>query len=52
MFRSYDPLVTKMYCERYPWIAATNRAIVCTRKTAMTMELAYLMKRLMTTGML
>ncbi|CAM9585769.1 unnamed protein product, partial [Ectocarpus fasciculatus] len=49
-FRSYDPDVTKCYNERYPWIAAANKVVVCNHKTAMTLELAYLMKRLMTTG--
>lgn len=49
-FRSYDPAVTQLYAERYPWVAAANRVVVCTRRTAMSMELAHLMKRLMTTG--
>lgn len=49
-FRSYDPAVTKLYAQRYPWIGAANRVVVCTRKTAMSLELAHLMKRLMTTG--
>lgn len=50
MFQSYDPAVTKLYTERFPWIAATNKAIVCTRKTAMSVELAFLLKRWLTTG--
>lgn len=49
-FRSYDPAITRLYAERYPWIAAANRVVVCTSKTAMSLELAHLMKRLMTTG--
>ena len=49
-FRSYDPAVTRLYAQQYPWIAASNRVVVCTRKTAMSLELAHLMKRLMTSG--
>ncbi|CAN0537891.1 unnamed protein product, partial [Laminaria digitata] len=50
MFQSYDPAVTKLYTERFPWIGATNKAIVCTKKTAMSVELAYLLKRWLTSG--
>lgn len=50
MFNSYNPAVTKLYTERFPWIGATNKAIVCTRKTAMTVELAFLLKRWLTSG--
>lgn len=31
MFQSYDPAITKMYTERYPWIGAINKAILCAR---------------------
>lgn len=50
MFQSYDATVTQLYAERFPWIGARNRVVVCTRKTAMSLKLALLLKRLMTTG--
>lgn len=50
MFTSYDPGVTQMYSERFPWIAARNLVVVCTNKTAMTLDLALLLKSLITSG--
>lgn len=50
LFRSYDPVVTKLYTERYAWIGASMRVVVCTHKTAMSLELALLLKNLITTG--
>lgn len=44
MFQYFDLAVTKMFTERFPWIEATNKAGICTRKTAMPVELAYLLK--------
>ena len=41
-----------MYIERFPWIGVRNLVVVCTHKTAMTLELALLHKSLMTTGKL
>ena len=49
-FSSYDPGVTRLYNERYPWIGARNLVVVCTKKTAMTLELAVLLESLMSTG--
>lgn len=49
-FSSYDPGVTRLYSERFPWIGARNLVVVCTNKTAMTLELAVLLESLMTTG--
>lgn len=49
-FSSYDPDVTRLYSERFPWIGARNLVVVCTKRTAMTLELAVLLEILMTTG--
>ena len=45
IYRSYDPDVTKLYTQRYPWMAAQTRAFVFTKKTAMTHELALLLRQ-------
>lgn len=45
VYRSYDPDVTKLYAQRYPWMAAQTRAFVFTKKTAMTHELALLLRQ-------
>ena len=50
MFLSYNPAVTQLYSQRFPWIGARNLVVVCTRKTAMTLGLVLLRKRFMTTG--
>ena len=50
MFSSYNPAVTQLYSERFSWIGVRNLVLVCTSKTAMTLELALLLKRLMTSG--
>eukprot|EP00904_Undaria_pinnatifida_P011325 jgi/Undpi1/7322/HiC_scaffold_22.g09795.m1 len=45
VYRSYDPDVTKLYSQRYPWMATQTRAFVFTKKTAMTHELALLLRQ-------
>lgn len=50
VYRSYDPEVTKLYAQRYPWMAAQTRAFVFTKKTAMTHELALLLRQWQTPG--
>ena len=49
-FTSYDPGVTQMYSERFPWIGARNLVVACTNKTAMTLDLALLLKSLIASG--
>ena len=52
MFSSYNPAVTQLYSERFPWIGPRNLVLVRTlnSKTAMTLELALLLESFMTTG--
>jgi len=49
-FISYDPGVTQMYSKWFPWIGAGNLVVVCTNKTALTLELALLLKSLINSG--
>ena len=49
-FTSYDPGVTQTYTELFPWIGAKNLVVVCTNKTAITLDLALLLKSLITSG--
>eukprot|EP00953_Heterococcus_sp_UTEX-ZZ885_P014695 8307-Heterococcus_DN1.PRE.2 len=45
MFKVYDPRVTRLYAERYTWVAVQMPANICSNRTAMTVELARLVKR-------
>jgi R3H domain len=44
-FNVYDPRVTRLYAERYTWVAVQMPAVLCSNRTAMTVELARLVKR-------
>ncbi|CAM9698041.1 unnamed protein product, partial [Hapterophycus canaliculatus] len=46
VFRSYDPEVSRMYVQRYPWMAAQTAGFVFTKKKAMTQELALLLRQM------
>ena len=49
-FTSYDLGVTQMYSEHFTWIRARNLVVVCTNKTAVTLDLALLLKSLIASG--
>lgn len=49
-FLSYNPAVTKLYFERYPWVAAQMPATICSKRTAMTHDLARVLHRSCATG--
>eukprot|EP00953_Heterococcus_sp_UTEX-ZZ885_P012311 7055-Heterococcus_DN1.PRE.7 len=44
-FNVYDPRGTRLYAERYTWVAVQMPAVICSNRTAMTVELARLVKR-------
>ncbi|CAM9974335.1 unnamed protein product, partial [Scytosiphon promiscuus] len=46
VFRSYDPEVSRMYVQRFPWMAAQTSGFVFTKKKAMTQELALLLRQM------
>ncbi|CAM9605922.1 unnamed protein product, partial [Ectocarpus sp. 8 AP-2014] len=50
VFRSYDPEVSRMYAQRYPWMASQTSSFVFTKKKAMTHELALLLRQMQGPG--
>jgi hypothetical protein len=49
-FLSYDPRVTNLYLERFPFLALAMPAVVCTNRTAMTRELSQLIQSACVSG--
>ena len=49
-YRSYDSRVTQHYASTYPWVAELSPAIVCSNRTAVTPQLAKLIKRTCVAG--
>ncbi|CAM9949704.1 unnamed protein product, partial [Ectocarpus fasciculatus] len=50
VFRSYDPEVSRLYAQRYPWMALQTSSFVFTKKKAMTHELALLLRQMQGPG--
>jgi hypothetical protein len=48
--RSYDPRVPHFMFQRFPWMAVQMLAVLCSNRTAITPELAELIKRSCVTG--
>jgi hypothetical protein len=49
-FRSTDVGVTRLYTERFPFVALQMPAVICSRRTALTRPLARLVRRLVGSG--
>lgn len=50
VYRSYDPKVSKLYIQRFPWMAASMSVVICSSKTAVTTDTARILYRLRATG--
>lgn len=50
VFRSYDPEVDQLYAAKFPWIDARKPLVLYTHRTAMTYELALVLKHMMGSG--